>query len=67
MTNEWLIKDYEIRCYNLQNRLTPNKVEMFSIQKEAKRIQRKNKCDYLTALKTLKKQLEIKVAQTLGK
>lgn len=60
---DWRIKDYEILCFNLQNRLTPFKAEMVVIKKSAKAIQKKRKCDKLTALKILKKQLEDKIAK----
>lgn len=55
---DWLIKDYKIRCYNLQNRLTPLKANIKNIERQAKQIRKKEKCDELTALKILKKQLE---------
>lgn len=62
-----LIKDYKIRCYNLQNKLTPFAANMPSIEKRANKIKRKEKCDDLTALKLLKKQLEKEVAEKGGK
>lgn len=64
---DWRIKDYEIRCYNLRNRLTPNEVDMSEIVKEAKEIARQEKCGYLTALRILKKRLERRVEKLLGK
>lgn len=62
---DWLIKDYEIRCYNLQNRLTPYEAELSNIKKAAKKIAKERKCDILTALKILKKQLENKLKEEL--
>lgn len=62
-----LINDYRIRCYNLQNKLTPFKADMFSIERRANKIKRKEKCDDLTAYKLLKKQLEKEVAEKVGK
>lgn len=59
----YLIQDYKVRCYNLQHRLTPFKADMVTIEKSAKVIQKKKKCDELTALKILKKQLEEKLAK----
>ncbi len=58
---DWRIKDYKTRCFNLQNRITPFSADMETIEKTAKAIRKKNKCDELTALKTLKKQLEEKL------
>lgn len=60
---DWRIKDYKIRCYNLQNRIKPFSADMETIEKSAKVIRKKNKCDELTALKILKKQLEEKLAE----
>lgn len=60
---DWRIKDYKARCFNLQNSITPFKANMETIEKTAKAIRKKNKCDELTALKLLKKQLEEKLAQ----
>ena len=58
-----LINDYKIRCHNLQNKLTPYKVNTRALERRAKKIQRKDKCDDLTAWRTLKKQLESEVAE----
>lgn len=62
-----LINDYKIRCHNLQNKLTPFKVKMDALEKRAEKIKRKDKCDDLTAWRTLKKQLEKEVAEKVGK
>ena len=59
---DWRLKDYKDRCYNLQNRLTPNKATMPKIEKEMQVIQRSHKCDELTALTILKERLEKEVA-----
>jgi hypothetical protein len=61
--DDWRIKDYKTRCYNLQNQITPYKADMITIEKTAKAIRKKNKCDELTALRILKKQLEEKLAK----
>ena len=53
-----LIKDYKIRCYNLQNRITPFKADMPAIEKRAKEIRKEKKCDELQSYKFLKKRLE---------
>lgn len=60
---DWRIKDYKTRCYNLQNRIKPFSADMETIEKSAKVIRKKNKCDELTALKVLKKRLEEKLAK----
>ena len=60
--DDWKISDYKDRCYNLQNRLTPNKATMPKIEKEMRAIQRSHKCDELTALTILKMRLEKEVA-----
>lgn len=62
-----LINDYKIRCHNLQNKLTPFKVNMDALTKRAEKIKRKEKCNDLTAWRTLKKQLEKEVAEKVGK
>ena len=62
-----LLKDYKIRCYNLQNKITPYKVNESALVKQARKIQRKENCDDLTAWKILKKRLEKRVAEKLGK
>lgn len=62
-----LVNDYKIRCHNLQNKITPYKVNMFVLEKRAAKIKRKEKCDDLTAWRTLKKQLESEVAKKSGK
>lgn len=59
----YLIRDYKIRCYNLQNKITPYKAEMRVIEKWAAAIKKKNGCDELTAYKILKKRLENKAAK----
>lgn len=59
----WLIKDYKIRCQNLQNKITPYKVNMQALIKRADKIKKKEKSDDLTAWKILKKQLENEVAE----
>lgn len=60
---DWRIKDYKIICYNLQNQLTPFKANMETIEKSAKAIRKKSKCNELTALKLLRKQLEEKLTE----
>jgi hypothetical protein len=60
---DWRIKDTKIICYNLQNKITPYKAEMEAIERRARAIMKKEKCDELTAYKILKKQLEIEVAK----
>lgn len=62
-----LVNDYKIRCHNLQNKLTPYKVNMDDLEKRASRIKRKEKSNDLTAWRTLKKQLEKEVAEKVGK
>lgn len=64
---DWRINDYKIRCYNLQNKLTPYEADMIEIDKRAKRIRRSRKCGMLTALTILKKRLEKEVAKKSGK
>ena len=56
-----LVRDYKIRCYNLQNKITPYEAEMTQIERLATKIMRENKCDDLTAYKILKKQLTRKL------
>lgn len=65
--NTILIRDYKIRCHNLQNKITPYEVNDFALTKRAEKIKRKEKCDDLTAWRTLKKQLEKEVAEKVGK
>ena len=60
---DWRIKDYKIRCFNLQNRIKPFSANTETIEKSAKVIRKKNKCDELTALKILKKRLEEQLAK----
>ena len=60
---DWRIKDNKIICYNLQNKLTPYKVEWKSIEDAVARIKKKNKCDELEATIILKKELKQKVAE----
>lgn len=63
MVQDWKIQDYKARCYNLQNRLTPNKANEKEIERRANSIRRTHKCDLLTALIILKEQLEAEVAK----
>lgn len=60
---DWRIKDYLIRCYNLQNKITPLNASLNSIKRQATKIAKTEKCDKLTALKLLKKQLESELAE----
>lgn len=62
-----LVNDYKIRCYNLQNKITPYVARMDKLEKRAEKIKRKEKCNDLTAWRTLKKQLEKEVAEKVGK
>lgn len=66
-----MLNDYKIRCYNLQNKLTPHEVKEGQIAKMMRAIKREKKCDELTAYKVLKKRLENelikKAAENAGK
>lgn len=55
---DWKIKDYEIRCYNLQNKLTPYEADEVTLNKQMRAIRKENKCDVLSAWKILKCRLE---------
>ena len=54
----WKIQDYKTRCYNLQNKLTPNEADESAISRQVKDIRRTHRCDELSALIILKVRLE---------
>ena len=58
---DWRIKDYAIRCYNLQNKLTPFAAREYVLERKRRIIQKKMQVDELTAWDILKKRLEKKV------
>lgn len=58
MTNNWKIKDNKIICYNLYHKLHPFEAEMRIIEREVKRIRKKNKCSELEATEVYKTELK---------
>lgn len=54
---DWRIKDYRLRCYNIQNRLTPYSADEAKLVSQMKKIRKEKKCDELTAWKILKHRL----------
>ena len=58
---DWRIKDYAIRCYNLQNKLTPFAAHEYILEKKKRYIQKKKQVDELTAWQILKNHLQKKV------
>ena len=60
---EWLIKDYQTMCYNLQNKITPYKVREHELVKKMKEIKKEFDCDDLTAWGVLKTRLESQLAE----
>lgn len=67
MAEDWKIQDYKTRCYNLQNRLTPNEANEIEINRQVKEIRRTHRCDELSALMILKVRLEKEVRKQSGK
>lgn len=59
--DDWRIKDYQIRCYNLQHKLTPFKVCETRLKKQMRSIRKEKKCSELCAWKILKHRLEQEV------
>lgn len=60
---EWLIKDYQTMCYNLQNKITPYKVREHELVKRMKKIREELQTDELTAWGVLKTRLENQLAE----
>lgn len=60
---DWRIKDYQARCFNLQNKLNLYNARESKLRKRMREICKEKNCDELTAWKILKNELEAEIRQ----
>lgn len=64
--SDWRLKDYELRCENLQNKIEPFSVKRGAMKRAVKIIKQEQECDDLTAWRILKQRLEKQLQELKG-